>query len=349
MNNSLVLNDCETMDLVSNSKVLKSEFNNHYLNIKDKVFNNVTEIISGAEKIEEIINPEKTYIAKFPLDIIEKMNNGQYDLMKSKDGEILSTIIDTTLPKNRNIVHQVRLEEVSIGIKEKLKDLSANVSNMILQEQLADFSQKLNQINIKLIEVKRGQVLDRIALVKSGREKLEQAMQLSDSDPNKKHLIINAISGLNDCRAQLELYIQEMLKKEIKIPEKKIVLIFKALFNNEYYDELESIFGELQEGMNAYFEATNILAISYEIIDSREAIKEVFSPAKCLIQQCAGKMRSLADVVLDGKINNKAWYNDENKLLLEMNNYTNFKISKEKEYVSMEFKGKELLEAGVYE
>ncbi|WP_394870321.1 hypothetical protein [Clostridium butyricum] len=349
MNNSLVFNDCETIDLGNSSKILNSQFNNHYINIKDKVFNNATEIISGAEKIKEIINPEKTYIAKFPLDVIERMNNGQYDLMKSKKGEILSTIIDKTLPKNRNIVHQVRLEEVSTGIQEKLKDLSTNVSNIILQKQLADFSQKLEQINIKLIEVKRGQVLDRIALVKAGKEKLEQAMQLNDNDPNKKQLIINAVSGLNDCRAQLELYIKEILKKDIKIPERKIVLILKALFNSEYYDELKSTYGELQEGMNAYFEATNILAISYQIIDSREAIKEVFNPAKCLIQDCAGKMRSLAGVVLNDKIDDDVWYEDENKLLLEINNYIEFKIPRKKEYISIEFKGKELLEAEIYE
>ncbi|EKY28084.1 hypothetical protein [Clostridium celatum] len=343
MDDLLVIDDYTSIDLVNGSEILKSKFSNRYINIKENLLNEISEMVSGAGKIKDIINPEKAYMAKFPTDILEKMNSGQYDIMKCKDGELLSTIIDKTLPKNKNIVHQIRLEEVSIGVEEKLKDLSANISNMVLQQQLADLAQMLNQIQKTLIDVKRGQVLDRIALVKSGREKLEQAMKLSDSNEDKKQLIINAISGLNDGRAKLELYIRDEMEKDIKIPENKLILMFKSLFNNSYYDDIESNFAELEEGINAYFEATNLLAISYEVTNNREAIEEVFKPAKRLIQDSAYKMKALSKVVLNGEVSSLAWYDNEEKILSEIDNYSNLKLLQEKKYICIEFKGKDLL------
>lgn len=341
----LVLHDDYTsIDLANGSDLIRNKFCNNYINIKGNVLNEIAEMVSGAAKIKDIINPEKSYIAKFPTDILEKMNSGQYDIMRSKkDGELLSTIIDKTLPKNRNIVHQIRLEEVSIGVEEKFKDLSSNISNMVLQQQLADLAQMLNRIQKTLIDVKRGQVLDRIALVKSGREKLEQAMKLSDSNGDKKQLILNAISGLNDGRSQLELYIRDEIKKDIKIPDNRLRLILKSLFNNGYYDEIESNFAELEEGMNAYFEATNLLAISYDLTNNREAIEEVFIPAKKLIQDCAYKMKGLSKVVLNGETSGLAWYDNEQKILSQMDNYSNFKLAQDKKYICIEFKGEDLL------
>lgn len=349
MEELLVIDNYTSIDLASGSEIVKNQFSKHCVSIKGNVLNEIAEMISGAGKIKDIIDPEKSYMAKFPMDIVEKMNSGQYDIMKSKNGELLSTIIDKTLPKNKNIVHQIRLEEVCIGVEEKIKDLSSNLSNLILQQQLADLAQMLTKIQKTLIDVKRGQVLDRIGLVKSGRQQLEQAMKLSDNNPDKKQLIINAIRGLNDGRAQLELYIRDELRKEMKIPENKLLLMFKSLFNSDYYDQIESNFAELEEGMNAYFEATNLLAVSYEITDNREAIEEVFNPAKMLIQDCAHRMKVLSKVVLNGDINSVAWYDNEKILISEIYNYSKLKLSQENKYICIEFKGKDLLKGEIYE
>lgn len=160
----------------SDKSLVVKEFVEKFSQKRLLIANNLTQVLVGVSNIEEIISPEKIYIAKFPKDVLMKIDSGQYAVMKDKSGEILSTIIDTTLPKNRNIVHQLRMEEVNPNFSDKMKDLSSNVTNIAIQQQLAELAQMLAQIQTIVLEIKRGQMTDRIGLVFSGKNQLEQAL-----------------------------------------------------------------------------------------------------------------------------------------------------------------------------
>ncbi|MGL4847798.1 MAG: hypothetical protein ACRC28_02555 [Clostridium sp.] len=325
------------------TEVLEKKFKKKFCKNRKFIINGMVEAIKGVIDLTDKIDLEKKYIVKFPTEIIEKINLGQYEVMKSKKGEILSMIVDKTLPSNKNIVHQLRLEEIETS---KLQNLTGNITNIALEQQLAEFSEILKKIENNILDIKRGQMINRIGLIKSGKLKLEQAMELDDSNLEKRKLIINAISGLNDGRTQIELYLKEKLKKKIVIPDKKLMIIWEGLKNKNYYNDIENEFNEIQEGVEACFEATYTLALAYELIESKEAIAKVFTQLNEVIDSSAEELERLSPMLMEIE-SNACWYKQKSKLIEEINEYTKLEKKKSK-YISMEVLGQELI-GGIYE
>ena len=112
MNEIIITDNNEIASKKINSTLILNDINNSFTNRKNDIVVFLSEVTSGMNNIKDIIDPEKVYIAKFPKDILDKINNGQFDIMKSKSRDLLSTIIDKNTPANRNIVHHLRLEEI---------------------------------------------------------------------------------------------------------------------------------------------------------------------------------------------------------------------------------------------
>ncbi len=350
MNELNIVDNFEIINTPNESNIINSEFMFLFKKNKGNVGFGIKEVLSSIDTIKDIIDPEKTYIVKFPKDILEKMSSGQYDFMKTKGGEILSNIVDKNLPGNRNLVHNLRLEEIDINVAEKVKDLSTNVMNLALQQQLANLTEMLSHIQTLAIDIKRGQVTDRIALVLSGQNQLEQAMLLSDENPNKEHIIRSAMKSLNDGRSQLDLYIRGELYKAPNIPNNKFKILFNSVFISDFYNNMNNLFSEVEEGINTYFKATSLLAKSYEILNSKEALSKVFEPAKELIEITYKKMNYISEIVLDYKENSQIqWYQQPQVLINEIEKYSRFSLPEEIDYISMEFTGNDLVKEAINE
>ncbi|MFD6442623.1 hypothetical protein ACFWDG_23245, partial [Peribacillus sp. NPDC060186] len=193
----------------------------------------ISHLIPSSEQLKQIINPKKVYIAQFPKEIIEKMKSGEYDLMHTKSGEILSNIVDKTLPKNKNIVHNVRLSELDPNMMDKVKNLSNSVANMAIQQQLGHVLEELTEVKKLAVSIKRGQTLDRIGKVYAGKRQLENAL---DASPEQRiALIHNAIQSLEEGRTQLEYNLKEEIKKIKEVPTSKFKILIKYMFNNGFY------------------------------------------------------------------------------------------------------------------
>ena len=343
----LIIKNQHDISTTADKSMIFREFTEKYSNNRGLIVNSLNDILSGSNNIKDIISPEKVYIAKFPKAILDKIESGQYAVMKDKTGKVLSTIIDTTLPKNRNIVHQLRMEEIDPNIKDKIKNLGTNITNIAIQQQLADLSRMLLQIQTIVIEVKRGQMTDRIGLILSGKNQLEQALQLEDSDLNKRDLIRGAIKGINDGRAQLELALKDEINKKVSISDNKFILLIKSLLNSNYYKEIEDQYYTIQEGMYAYFEATRLLALSYTIIESKEAIQRILEPTIHMIEISHEKMKKMSDLVLVGKKTNENWYENPQGIIDEILRSKQLVLPEDVEDISVEFSGRELLAEGI--
>ena len=331
----------------SDKSLVVKEFVEKFSQKRLLIANSLTQVLAGISNIEEIISPEKIYIAKFPKDVLMKIDSGQYSVMKDKSGAILSTIIDTTLPKNRNIVHQLRMEEVNPNFSDKMKDLSSNVTNIAIQQQLAELAQMLVQIQTIVLEIKRGQMTDRIGLVFSGKNQLEQALQLNVTDPNRNGLIINSITTINTGRAQLDLALRDEIKRKIDIPENKFKLFLKSFFCSNFYKGIEEQYATIQDGMFAYFEATRLLTLAYSVIDSKDALQKVLEPASNIIEISQPRMKMLSALITEGdNRSDELWYDNPQKLLDKIRSTNQLELPKSIENVALEFSGRELLLEG---
>ena len=337
----------EIADKVYNSNTITKNMLQSLSRKKENIAAILSELASGIQSVNEIIQPEKLYVAKFPKDILDKMNSGQYEIMKSKTGDLLANIIDTTAPKNKNIVHNIRLNEIDPSATQKLHNLTMNVANIAIQTQLAQISEMLSKIQTLAIEIKRGQIIDRIGFINSGREQLEQAILLPEDSKTREHLIYGAIKSLNDGRSQLEIFLSEKIKNSVEIPQNRLLLNFRCFFNSNLYYEAESAFYEFQEGFHSFVDATNLLASAYEHAGSLEALPRVFQPAKKLIKTSHVKMSQLSNLVLNGDaILDNEWFKSPDDLINNIESYSNQALLDDVEYVSIEVPGKMLLTEG---
>jgi len=342
----IIANKYEIIESTNKRDIVEGKFINSFMKNKNNLTLLFSEVAQSIENVKEIINPEKTYVAKFTKEVLEKINSGQYDMLKDKKGDILATLIDTTLPKNRNMIGQLRLDEIDLNIGEKVKKLSGNLTNIALQQQIGELVGTINEVKAIAVDIKKGQKFAILGDIKSGKEQLEQAMTLDDSDPNKKQLMFGAIQMLNKGRSTIELYISDELKKEIEIPNNKLKLLMKSLCDDKFYSNIETQFYEIQENMKRYFEATTLLALTYEIIDSKNAISEVIASAKELVGISYERMRELEQIAVSGKdrMQKDTWYSNPQVLIDEIDNVLKSGLKHDADCIQLEVSGRELLE-----
>lgn len=326
-----------------NSPIIYNDSKKRTNNRMSSVVSSLYELTSGIENFKDIIDPKKEYIAKFPADILDKINSGQYDFMKSKDGELLSTIIDKTNPR-KTAVHQIRLELVPVGLADKVQSLSTNVAAIAIEQQLAEISEMLSEILGIADAIKRGQENDRIGLVLSGKNQLEQALEITDDQKLRDELIVQAIKSLNDGRSQLEQNIKDGISNSISIPNKKISLVWKSLSDSKFYEKVESQFSDLEKGFQAYLYATSLLATAYEKLGKTEVLATIYKPVKELIEEYSLTMIPMANIIIRGPIDSQRnWFYSPQEFLESIKTYSTNASLENTDYIYFEITGKELL------
>ncbi|MCT2346571.1 hypothetical protein M4D71_20675 [Niallia taxi] len=328
-------------DNVFDSQIIKNDQLKSTQNKVNDIVATFAGLVPATEQLKQIINPEKIYVAQFPKDILEKMKSGEYDLLHTKSGDILSNIIDKTLPKN-NIIHNVRLAELNPDMVNKVQNLSNNVMNMAVQQQLTMVLEELSEVKKLSASIKRGQELDRIGLVYSGKRQLENALEASRE--SRTILIQNAIQSLENGRTQIEYNLKESLNQIQDIPTSKFKILFKNLFNNAFYGECENTYNDFQESFRAYLDASIYLAIAYSQINSEKAMLKVFEPTKSLILESSPKMKLLSSIAVSGKIaDDLMWYGNTEKIIKFIDNYSQNSLLNSSDFITMEIEGRKLI------
>ncbi|MCK1986248.1 MULTISPECIES: hypothetical protein [Peribacillus] len=326
---------------VYNSQTIKDSFLKTFESRTNKILTNIAGLLPTAEHIRDIIDPHKIYVAQFPKDIVEKMQAGQYDLMHSKSGEILSMIIDKTHPK-KNIIHNVRLTELDTNVLSKVQDISNNIASLAVQQQLAQVLEELSEVKKIATSIKRGQVTDRIATVNTGKDLLESAL----NGPSKEGYseIQHAIRMLLLGRNQLELYLKDELKFISDVPTSKIKIFFKSVFNNGFYDKCNESYNSFQEAFKAYFESCVYLSMAYNEIKDEKAMLKAFETVKSLVQVSSSKILSLSTIAVSGKSEEDLmWYRNPDLILETFDNYQQQTFLKNADVINIEFEGSQLL------
>lgn len=299
---------------------------------------------AGAKSFRDVIEPSKIYVAKFPKYVLDKINADQYEILQSKAGDLLATIIDKTAPANKNFVHQLRLEEMNPAALQSLQNLATNITNIAIQNQLAEINEILSEIRVLAFDIKRGQVLDRIAYINSGKDTLEQALLLSADDPMQKQLIAGAIISLNMGRNQIYSYLCDELKHLPPIPQSKFMLMMKCMFNQKFYPDMDNKFLEMQESFQSYIYGTNLLAAIYERTGHKDVLTSLYKHSNAFIRENAGVFLRMSSIVLDGKTNvDKQWFSHPDAFISSINDYSKHALLDDVEYITVELSGEQLM------
>lgn len=128
----------------------------------------------------------------------------------------------------------------------------------------------------KVVErIEHGQMDDRIALLYSGREQIQLAMTLKDSDARKQAMALGRKS-LIDAKYQLGMTLKRRIEEFEPIPEGWFAQRWLAFRYKGIFDQRDDEFQEMQDYYELYLESTKLLAASYIATDEIEAAKKAY-------------------------------------------------------------------------
>lgn len=209
------------------------------------------------------------------------INSGVLRLMQS-EGQLLPTLVDG---KTGKIIKQLKLTEMSPQVTSTLKDLGT-------QLLIAQVINELKYVGTEINSIKVGMQNDRLALLDSAKEKLEQALLIRDRSL-QRIAILNAINTATDAKNKLmKEYEREYAETQGKGP----FSIIKILGNFTLGNKTDKNTMQLLNNLVSITNTVQIEVEGYKLIGEKQALNKSLLEFKSFI------LRN--DLVKDEDINN---------------------------------------------
>lgn len=273
MNNSDTIRiDDKDVDLIIDGEKYYKINNKYYYKPNDFLAPIIKNIKDNSNKIKSLLRSSPAFIdtisAAVPSDIFQavltneqksKLAKGTIELMSSKKGDLIASLID---PKTKKIISNVNLEKIKLT-----PELNTAVSNLSAQTQMAQIAQDIQFVQLAVEEVRKGQENDRLAIAYSCKQKLLQAMAIEN--PQIRQLaLMNLTASAEDSRNKLmlsQIETVEFLKKQ------PTDYWGKFLNRAKEEEEKDRKITELRESMNALNMVSLTEAISYQELGEQNA------------------------------------------------------------------------------
>jgi len=168
----------------------------------EQVGNYFSTIANSYNEIKQNINPEEMYVVKFTREQLKKFQNGEIDFQKTADRKSLLPNF-VTRGTNNSIVSKARLEKIVLDNPEALQNVVSNINRLVEVQKVNELELLLSEIKQIGLDIKQGQKDDRRSKILGAESTIEQALLMSDENPQKEHLLLNAINQLNEGRASI--------------------------------------------------------------------------------------------------------------------------------------------------
>ena len=191
------------------------------------------------------------------------------------------------------------------------------------------------------MDIKQGQKDDRRSKILGAESTIEQALLISDENPQKEHLLLNAISQLNEGREAIIKEFEGVVTRNSSIPKNDFILFLKSTFDDKFNESVSDSFAELNDQCSYIVKASDLLAKTYTVTGNPELIDTVYSPVKTLIEnnhEYISKLVELQEISIEDQRRLK-WCIEPNDFVerigvTELSNY---------DIITIEFSGHELL------
>jgi len=221
----------------------------------------------------------KTYQAIFPPEVWERMKDGMARLDK-KDSGLYGVLIRDV--ETGHVTNHVSLMEVT-------PDLLSSLSQLAIQQTLANVVHRLEVIDEKITNVLQGQTNDRLAEVESGIKTYWQAIAASDPD-FRRELIVSAIQQLNDGRNKL---IKSTDFGFIdKLPRNRLGMIFSL--NWDIPKDVQSNAESVWKAAHAIIKSSRYLVLAYSDMNEPDSLRVALEQMKSEVKGFQDKIGEIA-------------------------------------------------------
>lgn len=280
------------MEELALKKDIKEQKNNSLLEIKffqnkNRTFENVENffvtIINSYNEIKQNIDPKEVYVVKFTQEQLDKFNRGDINFQKTAD---MKSLLPNFVSKgtNNDIVSMARLEKIVLDNPEAFKNVVSNINRLVEVQKVNELELLLSEVKQIGLDIKQGQKDDRRSKILGAESTIEQALLMSDENPQKEHLLLNAISQLNEGREAIIKEFEGVVTRNSSIPKNDFILFLKSTFDDKFNESVSDSFAELNDQFSYIVKASDLLAKTYTVTGNPELIDTVYSPVKTLIE-----------------------------------------------------------------
>ena len=177
-----------------------------------------------------------------------------------------------------------RLEKIVLDNPEALQNVVSNVNRLVEAQKVSELELLLSEVKQISLDIKQGQKDDRRSKILGAESTIEQALLMSDENPQKEHLLLNAINQLNEGRASIIKEFEGVVAKNLSIPKTNLFLFLKSTIDDKFNEDVSNSFVELNDQFSYIVKASDLLAKTYAVTGNNELIDTVYAPIKTLIR-----------------------------------------------------------------
>lgn len=273
-----------------------------------KLMNYLSPIIINTDNLKEIISPNVKYVVQIPTEIMNRINTGEYDFMRSGE-ELIANVVDKTRPKSP-VVKQLRMVQESTISPQALSDIRQMAQNIAIQQQLAVITERLDEIADKAERILSGQMTDRLGFIYGAWDTYQQALCINNAQLSNS-LKMDVIQSLNIGRQQLIQYVDSQDNFFRGLPTTEIGA-FVGNLNGKLIKRCADVLNSCNQALTGIALSTALLSSIYISYDETDVLKILFNPLKELIEERRGDL--LLTAAIAGQQDNAcAWVIDPNE------------------------------------
>ncbi|MGT2866352.1 hypothetical protein [Streptococcus fryi] len=205
--------------------------------------------------------PEETLQAVLSKEQKQAIAKGALKLMTKKDGSLMATLLNTETGK---IAATVPLETVNLA-----PEITESISNYSSQLQMARLAEQIENVQLAIEDVRKGQESDRLAIAYSCQQKLIQAREIVNPQL-RTSMLLQVISDAEDSRNLLML----SQKSNVSFIQEQPKDTFGKLLKGVKQEKIDSRINEIRDGLSAVNIVSLSAAIAYNELGEEKAAQK---------------------------------------------------------------------------
>lgn len=205
--------------------------------------------------------PEEALQAVLSKEQKQAIAKGALKLMTKKDGSLMATLLNTETGK---IAATVPLETVNLA-----PEITESISNYSSQLQMARLAEQIENVQLAIEDVRKGQESDRLAIAYSCQQKLIQAREVVNPQL-RTSMLLQVISDAEDSRNLLML----SQKSNVSFVQEQPEDTFGKLLKGVKQEKIDSRINEIRDGLSAVNIVSLSAAMAYNELGEEKAAQK---------------------------------------------------------------------------
>lgn len=323
-------------------KIYESMKNNDFASSINKLIQyiNIAEITSSIEKGVE-------YVVQIPTQYQKQYESGEYFINQNKKTGIeWPTLMKKTENGQYRFVADLPIKQQKFMQGNPLQDLCNSFQNIYIQQQMAQFSERVEDTYQAVKIIERGQQDDRIAMIEAGRKEIMLALALQNENDRNEQMCLG-IHNLFLGREQIGKAMVRRIEAFKPLPKNKVVLFLNTLADNNYQSKKDDEIENIQECYEMYLEATKMIAGAYVYKGEIAAAEQIFEDCISFLNNTDFTKLKSIELAHKGAELENMFYNHASKYAKTEKEQC-IENTKSYAYVSLEVNGDKLLEVLSY-